>query len=235
MLGREIIMSDSIKTDYDRAVEFQDSLISVVENGDIGEDYYKEERDFFLKKYKDYVPSFLFKCRTLKLFQNQLMQVAYGSGSWAVRRSFISDGFEKLLEFLEFGEVKKTGSPLMSSQHKLSLELIGEFAHVQNLLDSKHYFNAVEEAYKVVRDKLKSITGKEKANEAFNQQNYLKLFGKEPTTESEENFCDGVKFLHLAIQRFRNEKAHTKAEVMDKDLALHFITLAKLSYKLIDN
>jgi uncharacterized protein (TIGR02391 family) len=228
-------MSNSVETDYDRAVEFQDSLISVVENGDIGEDYYKEERDFFLKNYKDYVPSFLFKCRTVKLFNNQLMKVAYGSGSWALRRSFISDEFEKLLEFLEFGEVKRTSSPLMSSQHKLSLELIGEFSHVQNLLDSKHYFNAVEEAYKVVREKLQSITGKEKATEAFDKKNYTKIFGKEPITESEENFCEGVKFLHMAIQRFRNEKAHTKAEVMDKDLALHFITLAKLSYKLIDN
>ena len=83
----------------------------------------------------------------------------------------------------------------MSSQHKLSLELIGEFSHVQNLLDSKHYFNAVEEAYKVVREKLQSITGKEKATEAFDKKNYTKIFGRNPITESEENFYEGVKFL----------------------------------------
>ena len=39
------------------------------------------------------------------------------------------------------------------------------FSHVKGLLESKHYFNAVEEAYKIVRQKLKSITGKERAHE----------------------------------------------------------------------
>src|SRR3989338_8382831 len=46
-----------------------------------------------------------------------------------------------------------------------------DFDHVQKLLNSVHYFNAVEEAYKIVRQKLKSITGKEKAHEAFAESN----------------------------------------------------------------
>src|SRR3989344_2469372 len=45
------------------------------------------------------------------------------------------------------------------------------FDHVQKLLNSENYFNAVEESYKIVRQKLKDITGKEKAHEAFAESN----------------------------------------------------------------
>jgi uncharacterized protein (TIGR02391 family) len=140
-----------------------------------------------------------------------------------------------VLEFIEFGTAKNPIGIDSNDKSNLHLDLTGDFSHVQDLLKDKHYFNAVEEAYKVVREKLQSITGKEKATEAFDKKNYTKIFGKEPITESEMNFCEGVKFLHMAIQWFRNEKAHTKAQQIDKDLALHFIALAKLSYKLIDN
>ena len=54
------------------------------------------------------------------------------------------------------------------------------FDHVQSLLNDGHYFNAVEEAYKIVREKLRKVTGKEKATEAFNKDNYNKIF-RSPT------------------------------------------------------
>ncbi len=107
------------------------------------------------------------------------------------------------------------------------------FNHVQKLLDDGHYFNAVEEAYKVVRKKLKDITGKEKATEAFSQNNYEKIFGHLPVDDAEKDFFKGVKFLHMAIQFLRNEKAHTLATKLDKNLAIHYISLASLAYDLI--
>ncbi len=54
------------------------------------------------------------------------------------------------------------------------------FDHVQKLLNDGHYFNAVEESYKIVRKKLKDITGKERATDAFNSKNYEKIFGHLP-------------------------------------------------------
>lgn len=107
------------------------------------------------------------------------------------------------------------------------------FDHVQKLLDDGHYFNAVEEAYKIVRQKLKSITGKERAHEAFAESNIKKIFGHSPQNESEKDFFDGVKFLHMSIQYLRNEKAHIPAQAMDKNLAIHYIVLASLAYDLI--
>jgi len=105
--------------------------------------------------------------------------------------------------------------------------------HVKTLLETGHYFNAVEESYKIVREKLKSITGKEKAHEAFKDDNYVLIFGKEAKDEAEKDFFEGVKFLHMAIQKLRNEKAHTPANNIDKNLAIHYIVLASLAYDLI--
>jgi len=107
------------------------------------------------------------------------------------------------------------------------------FDHVQKLLNSGHYFNAVEEAYKIVRQKLKDITGKEKAHEAFSESNQEKIFGCKPKNDAEKDFFEGVKFLHMSIQFLRNEKAHTPAQDLDRNLAIHYISLASLAYDLI--
>ena len=106
--------------------------------------------------------------------------------------------------------------------------------HVKTLLETGHYFNAVEESYKIVRGKLKLITGKEKAHEGFQEDNYEKIFGHKPQDNIEKDFFEGVKFLHMAIQNLRNEKAHTPAMAIDKNLAIHYIVLASLAYDLID-
>lgn len=109
------------------------------------------------------------------------------------------------------------------------------FDHVQKLLNDGHYFNAVEEAYKAVRKKLKDVSGKEKATEAFCNANYGNIFGHQPIDDIERDFFEGVKFLHMAIQFLRNEKAHTPAGDLDKNLAIHYIALASLAYDLISS
>ncbi len=108
------------------------------------------------------------------------------------------------------------------------------FSHVKGLLKSGHYYNAVEEAYKIVRSKLKSITGKEKATDAFCATNYEKIFGHQPMDDAEKDFFEGVKFLHMAIQFLRNEKSHKPATELEKNLAIHYISLASLAYDLIN-
>ena len=49
----------------------------------------------------------------------------------------------------------------------------------------------------------------------------------------ERDFCEGVKFLHMSIQFLRNKKAHTPARELDKNLAIHYISLSSLAYDLI--
>jgi uncharacterized protein (TIGR02391 family) len=129
---------------------------------------------------------------------------------------------------------EETKSQATFKDGNINIELQKEiFDHVQKLLNDKHYFNAVEEAYKIVRQKLKDITGKEKATDAFSNPNYEKIFGHQPKNDAEKDFFEGVKFLHMSIQFLRNEKAHTPAQDLDKNLAIHYISLASLAYDLI--
>jgi uncharacterized protein (TIGR02391 family) len=108
------------------------------------------------------------------------------------------------------------------------------FSHVQSLLESGHFYNAVEEAYKIVRAKLKEVTGSDKATDAFKPENMKIIFGSDPIDQSEKDFFDGVKYLHMSMQFFRNEKSHKPSAKIDQNLAIHYIVLASLGFDLID-
>ena len=108
------------------------------------------------------------------------------------------------------------------------------YKHIKKYLEVEDYFHAVEESYKIVREKLKEITGEEKATNAFKEDNFIKIFGYESKNQMERDFFDGVKFLHMAIQMFRNEKVHMLAGDLNKNHAYHYIVLASLAYQLID-
>ena len=135
---------------------------------------------------------------------------------------------------------KLLGRPLIAKQsqavysdNEVNIILQEEiFNGVQEFLNYDLYYSAVEEAYKIVREKLRDITGEEKANNVFKKSNLEKIFGV-PKDQREEDFIEGVKFLHMAIQFFRNEKVHSPATKMEKNQALHYIALASLGYQLI--
>lgn len=122
----------------------------------------------------------------------------------------------------------------------ITLEIRNEiYNHIKQYLDSEDYFHAVEEAYKVVREKLREVTGKEKAIDIFNpnaenNKYHEKIFSKKAESGTpESDFFRGVGYLNLAIQFLRNEKSHTLATTLDKNLAIHYISLASLAYDLI--
>lgn len=107
------------------------------------------------------------------------------------------------------------------------------YEHIKRYLATQDYYHAVEESYKIVRQKLKDLTGEEKASQAFCETNIEKIFGHAPKDDAEKDFFEGIKFLNMAIQKFRNEKAHTPAKPLDRNLAIHYISLASLAYELI--
>ena len=93
------------------------------------------------------------------------------------------------------------------------------YEHIKRYLVIQDYYHAVEESYKIVRQKLKDLTGEEKANQAFCETNIEKIFGHNPSDDTEKDFFEGVKFINMAIQRFRNEKVHTPAKHLDKNIS----------------
>jgi uncharacterized protein (TIGR02391 family) len=124
--------------------------------------------------------------------------------------------------------------------NKIEIEIHEDiYGHIGQYLATGDYFHAVEESYKLVREKLREITGKEKASDAFNNSaqntaHYEALFGKaRPASDAEADFFRGIGYLHLGVQHLRNEKAHTPAAPIDPNLAIHYISLASLAYDLI--
>ncbi|MFK4759746.1 TIGR02391 family protein [Microbacterium sp. ZW T5_45] len=113
------------------------------------------------------------------------------------------------------------------------------YSHIERYLATGDYFHAVEESYKLVREKLRDITGKEKATDVFNNSaqnegHWNALFGKATaSSDAEKDFFRGIGYLHLGVQHLRNEKAHTPASPIDTNLAIHYIALASLAYDLI--
>ncbi|HNY25499.1 MAG TPA: TIGR02391 family protein [Alphaproteobacteria bacterium] len=125
-------------------------------------------------------------------------------------------------------------------ENGLHLEIQPEiYMHIKKYIDDKDYYHAVEESYKIVREKLRKITTKEKAIDVFNPnaesiKYYNQLFGHIPETGTPEaNFFRGVGYLNLAVQFLRNEKAHSLATDLNENIAIHYISLASLAFDLI--
>lgn len=113
------------------------------------------------------------------------------------------------------------------------------YSHIKKYLRTGDFFHAVGESYKIVREKLRELTGFEQATEVFNQSGhsdkfYKELFGKVEASQTAQNdFFRGVGYLHLGVQFLRNESAHTPASDIEANLAIHYISLASLAYDLI--
>ena len=69
--------------------------------------------------------------------------------------------------------------------------------------------------------------------DAFDNSNYKKIFGRQSMNQPEKDFFEGIKFLHMSIQFLRDEKMYTPACDLDRNLAIHFISLASLAYDLV--
>ena len=126
------------------------------------------------------------------------------------------------------------------TRNRISLEIHEDiYSHIERYLTTGDHFHAVEESYKVVREKLRELTGEEAAHKVFNEnaqnaKHYAALFGKaKPADLAESDFFRGIGYLHLGVQFLRNEKAHTPATPVEPNLALHYISLASLAYDLI--
>jgi uncharacterized protein (TIGR02391 family) len=98
---------------------------------------------------------------------------------------------------------------------------------------SGHYAEAVEKSFKIVCDRLRSLTGYEKGADAFGKGK-LRVRGA-PAINVESDFNEAVKFLLMAIDFFRNEKAHTSdAKITDPTRAEHYLMLSSLAMHLLE-
>jgi uncharacterized protein (TIGR02391 family) len=102
-----------------------------------------------------------------------------------------------------------------------------------SLYDANAYPEAVEKSFKVVRDRLRTLTGHETGSEAFGK-GHLHIKGA-AATNVEGDFNQAVKFLTMAIDMFRNEKSHTSdANIDDPVRAYQYLVLSSLAMYFLD-
>lgn len=107
------------------------------------------------------------------------------------------------------------------------------YSKCHTLYQKGAYAEAAEKGFKVVRDKLRNLTTYETGSEAFGKG---KLHVKGATAPHvDRDFNEGVKFLTMAIDQFRNEKVHTSdAKIEDPIRALEYLRLSSLAMNLLD-
>jgi uncharacterized protein (TIGR02391 family) len=107
------------------------------------------------------------------------------------------------------------------------------YAKCRNLYEGGDYAEAVEKSFKLVRDRLRALTGYETGSEAFGKGHLY--IGGAAATHVDEDFQNGVKFLTMAIDRFRNEKSHTAdGNISDPIRAYEYLRLSSLAMHLLE-
>jgi len=128
----------------------------------------------------------------------------------------------------------KSGVPLISMNENYLSSLHSDiFNKCHSLYEKGEYAEAVEKGFKVVRDKLRTLTGHETGSEAFGKGK-LHIKGA-AAVNVDQDFNEAVKFLTMAIDRFRNEKSHTSdAKIADPVRAYEYLRLSSLAMNLLE-
>lgn len=130
-------------------------------------------------------------------------------------------------------EYQEQGQAINTSHNNLSLLHPDIFSKCQSLFEKAEYPEAVEKSFKVVRDRLRDLTGHETGSEAFGKGNLHVKGATAPNVD--EDFNQAVKFLTMAIDMFRNEKSHTSnAKIDNPQRAYEYLTLSSLAMNLLD-
>ena len=108
------------------------------------------------------------------------------------------------------------------------------YAKCHDLYEKGAYAEAVEKSFKVVRDRLRKLTGYETGSEAFGKGK-LQIKGA-AAHNVDQDFNNAVKFLTMAIDQFRNEKSHTSDVKIDDPIrAYEYLRLSSLAMNLLEN
>lgn len=137
------------------------------------------------------------------------------------------DMLQSLIARLELAIGASQDATALESLHPLI------YSKCRKLYESGEYAAAVEKGFKIVRDRLRALTSHETGSEAFGKGNLYISGAAAPHVD--EDFQNGVKFLTMAIDRFRNEKSHTADGNISEPLrAYEYLRLSSLAMYLLE-
>ncbi len=134
---------------------------------------------------------------------------------------------ERLIDRLELAIVESSDATAIESLHPAIS------SSCRKLYEDGAYAEAVEKSFKIVRDRLRILTTYETGSDAFGKGN-LYVDGA-AAQHVDGDFQAGVKFLTMAIDRFRNEKVHTAdGNISDPIRAYEYLRLSSLAMHLLE-
>ena len=146
------------------------------------------------------------------------------------RKTAVRSGIQKLESLIERLPLALPESQDPAGVKSLHPEI---FSKCRTLYAGGDYAEAVEKGFKVVRDRLRSLTSYETGSDAFGKGK-LHIAGA-AAAHVDDDFQNGVKFLTMAIDRFRNEKSHTAdGNISDPIRAYEYLRLSSLAMHLLD-
>jgi uncharacterized protein (TIGR02391 family) len=152
-------------------------------------------------------------------------QLTFENGRLAARNGVRT--LENLVEGLPLAIAQSPDATAIDSLHPEIL------SRCRGLFNGGDYAEAVEKGFKVVRDRLRSLTSFETGSEAFGRGSLYIEGAAAPHVDGD--FQDGMKFLAMAIDRFRNEKSHTAdGKISDPIRAYEYLRLSSLAMHLLD-
>jgi uncharacterized protein (TIGR02391 family) len=163
-------------------------------------------------------------------FATQTMERSSPSSTFEYRKGAIRQGIQKLESLVERLSLALPESEDATGMKSLHPEI---YSRCHTLYAGGAYAEAVEKAFKVVRDRLRSLTTHETGSEAFGKGKLYVDGAAAPHVD--DDFQNGAKFLTMAIDRFRNEKSHTAdGNISDPIRAYEYLRLSSLAMHLLD-
>jgi len=163
-------------------------------------------------------------------FATETMERSSPSSTFEYRKNAVRDGIQKLESLIERLPLALPQPEDAAGIRSLHPEI---YSRCHRLYAGGEYAEAVEKGFKIVRDRLRSLTSHETGSEAFGK-GQLYVDGA-AAQHVDEDFQNGVKFLTMAIDRFRNEKSHTAdGNITDPIRAYEYLRLSSLAMHLLE-
>jgi uncharacterized protein (TIGR02391 family) len=163
-------------------------------------------------------------------FATETTERSSPSFTFEYRKGAVRDGIKKLESLIDRLPLALPESEDAAGIKSLHPEI---YSRCHTLYAGADYAEAVEKGFKVVRDRLRSLTSHETGSEAFGKGKLYIQGAAAPHVD--DDFQNGVKFLTMAIDRFRNEKSHTAdGNISDPVRAYEYLRLSSLAMHLLD-
>jgi uncharacterized protein (TIGR02391 family) len=154
------------------------------------------------------------------------------------RIKIIQPSFNKLYKKYEkmFGDKQKENSKKEIVNEQLNF--YGIHPEIKSkcsiLFKPGTYAEAVEKSFKIVKDRLRKLTSYERGSDAFGNGG-LHIKGA-VAQNVDKDFNQGVKFLTMAIDMFKNEKGHTSdGKIEDPIRAYQYLIISSLALYFLDD